>query len=45
MPNTPALVGKGASAFALGHFANSSDSKLVGIFLSAIGISFEVKEG
>ena len=30
MPNTPALIGKGASAFALGPGATAEDSRLVG---------------
>jgi len=44
MPNTPALVGKGASAFALGAGATSDDSKLVSELLSAVGLARQVDE-
>ena len=45
MPNTPALVGTGASAFALGKNASVADAELTKKLLSAVGIAFEVKEG
>lgn len=44
MPNTPALVGASASAFALGHTATAADAALVQKLLSAVGLSVEVKE-
>jgi pyrroline-5-carboxylate reductase len=44
MPNTPCLVGRGASGFALGKHATTSDAKLVGSLLSAVGAAFEVPE-
>ena len=44
MPNTPALVGAGASAFALGKSATAADGELAKKLLSAVGIAFQVKE-
>jgi pyrroline-5-carboxylate reductase len=44
MPNTPALVGAGASAFALGKNATTADGELAQKLLSAVGIAFQVKE-
>ena len=44
MPNTPALVGASASAFAGGKSATKSDAALAQRLLSAIGIAVEVKE-
>lgn len=44
MPNTPCLVGRGASGFALGSHATKSDGKLVASLLSAVGVAFEVPE-
>jgi pyrroline-5-carboxylate reductase len=44
MPNTPALVGESASAFALGKNATPADGELAKKFLSAVGITFQVKE-
>jgi pyrroline-5-carboxylate reductase len=44
MPNTPCLVGAGASAFALGHTATHDDGKLVQALLSTGGIAAEVPE-
>jgi pyrroline-5-carboxylate reductase len=44
MPNTPALVGAGASAFALGKYATAVDGELATKLLSAVGIAFQVKE-
>ena len=44
MPNTPALVGAGASGFALGKSATAADSELAQKLLSAIGIALPVKE-
>jgi len=44
MPNTPALVGAGASAFALGKSATADDGELAKKLLSAVGLAFQVKE-
>ena len=44
MPNTPALVGAGASAFALGKSATAADGELTRKLLSAVGTAFQVKE-
>jgi pyrroline-5-carboxylate reductase len=44
MPNTPALVGESASAFALGKNATTADGELAKKLLSAVGIAFQVKE-
>jgi pyrroline-5-carboxylate reductase len=44
MPNTPCLVGRGASAYALGPGATADDGKLVAKLLSAVGVAFEVPE-
>jgi pyrroline-5-carboxylate reductase len=44
MPNTPCLVGKGASAYCLGGKATADDGKLVGRLLGAVGLAFEVDE-
>ncbi len=44
MPNTPALVGESASAFALGKSATGDDGELAKKLLSAVGIAFQVKE-
>jgi len=44
MPNTPSLVGAGASAFALGDHCTSQDAELVTLILEAIGSSVAVNE-
>ena len=44
MPNTPALVGASASAYALGKSATSEDGALVAKLLSAVGAAYAVKE-
>jgi pyrroline-5-carboxylate reductase len=44
MPNTPALVGAGASAFASGSHATRADGELAKKLLSAVGIALPVKE-
>ena len=44
MPNTPALIGASASAFACGKSATKPDAALVQRLLSAVGIAVEVKE-
>jgi len=45
MPNTPALIHKGAAAYSLGHSATEADSALVEKIFSAVGTVFQVKEG
>lgn len=44
MPNTPALVGASASAFAAGHAAQPEDGELARKIFSSVGLAFEVKE-
>jgi pyrroline-5-carboxylate reductase len=44
MPNTPALVGRSATAFAPGKAARAADSELARKLFSAIGLSVQVKE-
>jgi len=44
MPNTPALVGASASAFALGTNASAEDGALAQKLLSAVGLAFQIKE-
>jgi len=44
MPNTPALIGASASAFAPGKSARPGDTELAERLLSAVGIAFQVKE-
>lgn len=44
MPNTPALVGCGAAAFALGRSAGPKDAQAAEAILNAVGISFQVPE-
>jgi pyrroline-5-carboxylate reductase len=44
MPNTPALVGKGASAYALGPAATATDGQLIGQLMGAVGNAFQVDE-
>jgi len=44
MPNTPALVGAGAAAFAPGAGATAEDIALVGRILSAVGMARQMKE-
>ncbi len=44
MPNTPALVGRGASAFALGATATSDDASTTRTLLEAVGYATEVSE-
>ncbi len=44
MPNTPCLIGQGASGFSLGKHATPQDAKLVATLLSAVGAAFEVPE-
>jgi pyrroline-5-carboxylate reductase len=44
MPNTPALVGASATAFALGKSARPGDGELAQKLFSAVGLAFQVKE-
>ncbi len=44
MPNTPCLVGAGASAYALGGGATAGDGTLVSRLLSTVGIAVELPE-
>ena len=44
MPNTPALIGQGASAYALGTHATASDSELAASLLASVGTVAEVPE-
>jgi len=44
MPNTPALVGAGASAYALGAAASGEDGALAQMLLGAVGVAVGVKE-
>jgi pyrroline-5-carboxylate reductase len=44
MPNTPALVGESASAFALGKAATAADGELALKLFAAVGLAFQVKE-
>jgi len=44
MPNTPALVGKGASAYALGSSATETDATLTESLLGAVGYVCRVAE-
>jgi len=44
MPNTPALIGRGASAYALGTAATESDATLTESLLGAVGYVCRVQE-
>jgi pyrroline-5-carboxylate reductase len=44
MPNTPALIGEGATAVAKGSCAKKSDVKLAHTIFNAVGLSVEVEE-
>ncbi len=44
MPNTPALVHKGAAVFALGHLATEADADLVQSIFNSVGVSFRAEE-
>ena len=44
MPNTPALVGASASAYALGSAATRADAEWVQRLLGSVGLALEVKE-
>jgi pyrroline-5-carboxylate reductase len=44
MPNTPALIGASASAYALGTSATADDGAVVQRLLGSVGLALEVKE-
>ncbi len=44
MPNTPCLIGAGASGYSLGAGASDKDGELVGRLLKSVGIAFQVPE-
>jgi pyrroline-5-carboxylate reductase len=44
MPNTPALIGASATAFAAGKHALSEDAELVQKLFSSVGLAYQVKE-
>jgi pyrroline-5-carboxylate reductase len=44
MPNTPALVGASASAYALGKSATATDAALAQQIFFAVGVAFQLKE-
>lgn len=44
MPNTPCLIGRGASAYSLGPTATPADGRLVAELLSAVGQVYELPE-
>ena len=44
MPNTPALVGASASAFALGKAATAEDAECAHKLFSSVGVAYPVKE-
>lgn len=44
MPNTPALIGKGAAAYCLGSRCVENDGRVVRVVLEAVGMAVEVTE-
>jgi pyrroline-5-carboxylate reductase len=44
MPNTPSLIGKGATAYALGDHATTADAEIAEKVFSAVGIVYRVRE-
>jgi pyrroline-5-carboxylate reductase len=44
MPNTPALVGASATAFAVGKSTRTEDARTAQQLFSAVGVAFQVKE-
>lgn len=44
MPNTPALIGASATAYALGKSATADDGQLAQRLFSAVGVAYPVKE-
>lgn len=45
MPNTPAVVGASATAYALGAACRAEDAEWVGRLFSSVGVAFQVREG
>jgi len=44
MPNTPALVGKGAAGYCLGTRATPADAATAGLLLGSVGLALEMPE-
>lgn len=44
MPNTPCLVGRGASAYCLAGSATAADGEIVAQILGAVGVAIQVEE-
>ena len=44
VPNTPALVGAGSTAYSMSTGAWKEDSETVSAFMKAVGLAFEIKE-
>jgi pyrroline-5-carboxylate reductase len=44
MPNTPALVGASATAFALGAAASAEDAQVAKLLFSSVGVAYQLKE-
>jgi pyrroline-5-carboxylate reductase len=44
MPNTPALIGASASAYALGRWATAEDAQTAQRLFSSVGLAFQVEE-
>jgi pyrroline-5-carboxylate reductase len=44
MPNTPCLIGRGASAYSLGPHATAADGEVVATLLASVGAACEVPE-
>jgi pyrroline-5-carboxylate reductase len=44
MPNTPSLIGKGATAYALGDHATVADAEIAEKVFSAVGVVYRVRE-
>jgi pyrroline-5-carboxylate reductase len=44
MPNTPSLIGKGATAYALGDHATMADAEIAEKVFSAVGVVYRVRE-
>jgi pyrroline-5-carboxylate reductase len=44
MPNTPCLIGRGASAYSLGSGATGQDAELIGQLLRTVGVAYQVPE-
>jgi pyrroline-5-carboxylate reductase len=44
MPNTPCLIGRGASAYAMGHGATAADADLTAQLLGTVGRAYRLEE-